>query len=131
KITILTRNRLHPFVLTDGQVIMFSHAAVVFEGFEPRGLRQRGGERNIANLEQLRSGEKHHVARIAIDGIDEASLVDDESLEASLLSLDGAGHAGRTSAHDQDISRGFGRRLGLSARQSLRNLVYGQGQECW
>jgi hypothetical protein len=131
KITVLTRNRLHPFVLADGQVIMFSHTAVIFERFEPRGLRQRGGERNIANLEQLRRGEKHHVARIAIDGIDEASLVDDESFEAGLLSLNGAGHSGGASAHDQDISPGVGLRLGLSAGQSFRNLLDGQGQEGW
>src|SRR3984893_18588166 len=131
KITVLTRNRLHPFVLADGQVIMFSHTAVIFERFEPRGLRQRGGERNIANLEQLRRGEKHHVARIAIDGIDEASLVDDESFEAGLLSLNGAGHASGASAHDQDISPGVGPRLGLRAGQSFRNLLDGQGQEGW
>jgi len=131
KITVLPCNRLHPLILVDRQVIMFSDTAVIFERFEPRGLRQRGGERNIANLEQLRRGEEHHVARIAIDGIDQASLVDDERFEASLLSLYGAGHSGGTSAHDQDISPGVGPRLGLSARQSFRNLVYGQGQECW
>src|SRR4029077_2166953 len=131
KITVFTRDRLHPLILVDGQVIMFGDTAVIFERFEPRGLRQRSGERNIANLEQLRRGKKHHVARIAINGIDEASLVDDESFEAGLLSLDGASHPSGPSAHDQDISPGVGPRLSLSARQSLRNLVYGQGQECW
>src|ERR1700694_156016 len=104
---------------------MFSDATVIFERFEPRGLCQSSGERNIANLKQLRRGEKHHVARIAINGIDEASLVDDERFEASLLSLNCASHARRTSAYDQDISPGVGPRLGLSAGQSFRNLFDG------
>src|ERR1700675_2127520 len=56
KITVLTRNRLYPFVLADGQVIMFSDTAVILERFEPRGFRQSGGERNITDLEQLRGG---------------------------------------------------------------------------
>src|SRR5260370_42537601 len=111
KITVLTRNRLPPLILVDGQVIMFSDTAVIFERFEPCGLRQSSGERNIANLEQLRRGKEHHVARIAINGIDKASLVDDESFEAGLLGLNGAGQAGGASAHDQDISPGVGPRL--------------------
>src|SRR5208282_5228303 len=93
-----------------------------FEGFEPSGLGQRCGKGNIANLEQLRSGEKHHVGRIAIDGIDQASLVDDESLEARLLRLDGASHAGGPSAYDQDVARRVGPRVSLSAGQSFRDL---------
>src|SRR6266436_2996530 len=40
KITVLTRYRLHPFVLVDRQVIMFGDASVIFERFKPRGLRQ-------------------------------------------------------------------------------------------
>ena len=110
---------------------MFGDAAIIFQRFEPRGLRQSGGKRNVANLEQFRRGEKHHVARIAIDGVDEASLVDDKSFEARLLSLNGASHSSRASAHDQHISPGVGTRLGLGAGQSFRNLVHGQGQECW
>src|SRR5258706_2478877 len=129
KITVFTRNRFHPLILVDGQVIMLGDTAVIFERFEPRGLRQSSGERNVANLKQLRRGEKHHVARIAINGIDQASLVDDERFEASFLSLDSTSHAGGASAHDQDVNPGVGPRLGLSAGQSFRNLF--DGQEYW
>src|SRR6266853_2839037 len=58
KIAVLPRNRLHPFVLVDRQMIMFGDTAVIFERFEPGGLRQSSGKRKIANLEQLRSGEE-------------------------------------------------------------------------
>ena len=127
KITVLTRNRLYPFVLPDVQLKVLGDTAVIFERFQPRRLSQRGGERNIANLEQLRRGEEHHVGRIVIDGIDEASLVDNQGLEARLLRFDGAGHARGTSAHDQHVAPGVGPRMRLRAGQSLGNLLDRQG----
>src|ERR1019366_6437868 len=51
KLTVTARNRLHPFVLADVQMIVLGDAAVIFERFEPRGLGQGCSERDIANLE--------------------------------------------------------------------------------
>ena len=86
-------------------MIVLRDPPIIFQSFEAIRLWRRRGERNIANLEQFGRGEKNHVLRIVIDGINQASLVDEESLEACFLGLDGAGHAGRTSAHDQHIGR--------------------------
>ncbi len=41
EITVLARDGLHPFILADVQAIVLGDAAVIFEGFEPGGLRQR------------------------------------------------------------------------------------------
>jgi len=127
KLTIPARDGLHPLVLADMQSKVLGDAAVIFERFQARGLRQGCRERNIANLEQLRRSEKHHVIRIVIEGIDQASLVDDERLEAGLLDLDGAGQTGGASAHDQDIAGRVGPRMSLRAGQSFGNLFNGQG----
>ena len=109
KVTVLARDGLYPFVLAHVQLKVLGDSAVIFQRFKPGGFRQGGGEWNVPDLEQLRRGEEHHVVRVVIDGIDEASLIDDEGLKASLVGLDGAGHAGGASAHDQDVAQESGR----------------------
>ena len=55
------------------------------------------------------------------DGIDQASLVKDDRLEASLLGLNGAGESSGTGAYDEDVSPRVALGDGLSARESFGN----------
>ena len=43
---------------------MLGNFAVVLKGLFAGGLLQRGGERNVADLQQLRGGEKRHARGI-------------------------------------------------------------------
>ena len=126
KISIVAGNGLHPLILMKRQFVVFGNMAIIFERFQSRGLRQCGSEWNVPNLEQLRCSEEHHVIRIVIDGINQASLVDDESFEARLLRLDGARQTRGATAHDQDITLGIRTGVGLSTRQSFWNLLDGR-----
>ena len=100
---------------------MLGGTAIVLEGFLPSGLHQRSGERDVADLEQLRRGEKCHVRRIVEDRIDQASLVKDDRLETSFLSLDRAGESSGAGAYDEDVDPRVALGDGLCARESFGN----------
>ena len=69
-------------ILSDVETKVLGDSAVVLERLDARGLLVRGAERDVADFEQFRRGEKRHVRGIVVDGIDQASLVDDHRLEA-------------------------------------------------
>src|SRR6266852_1679507 len=121
KVPVFAVDRFDPVVLANLQLVMLGGTAVVLEGFLASGLHQRGGERDLADLEQLRCGEKCHVGRIVEDRIDEASLVKNDRLETSFLRLNGAGQSSGTGAHDEDVSARVALGDGLSARESFGN----------
>src|ERR1700691_5836732 len=125
KIIVLAGDRFHPFVLADLQVIMRRDSPIIFERLQSVRLRRSCREWNIANLEQLRRSKKHHVARIVINGIDEAALVDNQSLEPSLLSLNCTRHASGSRAHDKYVIPRTRPWLHLGARKGIRNFFNG------
>ena len=103
KVAIFSVDSFHPLILSYLEVKVLGDAAIVFQGFEPGGLGQRSRERHIADLEATWRGEKHHVGGVAIDGIDEASFIDDERPKPGVLGLNRASHTGGTCANHQDI----------------------------
>src|SRR5713101_2636501 len=121
KVPVFAVDRLDPVVLANLPLVMLGGTAVVLDGFLASGLHQRGGERDLADLEQLRCVEKCHVGRIVEDRIDEASLVKNDRLETSFLRLNRAGESSGTGAHDEDVSARVALGDGLSARESFGN----------
>src|SRR5215469_17990922 len=103
EVPVLAGHGLDPAILVNVQVVMFGHSPVVLEGLPPRGLRIGGGEGNVADLEQLGRGEKHHVRRIVVDRVDQAALLDHQHAQADLLRLNPARQTGGASANDDDI----------------------------
>ena len=107
---------------------MVGNAAVIFQRLEARGLGEGGGKRNVANLQQFRRGEKNHIRRIVVDGIDEASLIDDQGFKAGLLGLDGASQAGGPGADDHHVRKRLRARVGLGAGQGFGSRFVGLGE---
>ena len=94
------------FVKRDLESISIDHAAVVPQRFKTRWLVVGRHERQTANLQQLRRGEKHHVGREIEDRVDEHALLDEHVIETLLLGGNGGGEAGGPRADDQDVADG-------------------------
>jgi hypothetical protein len=86
------------------QTVGVDDAAIVAECFESRRLVVRRDERQTADFEQLRCREEHHVRREIEDGVDENPLLHEHVVEPLLLGGNRGCQAGRTRAHDQDIT---------------------------
>ena len=99
---------------------MFRNLAVVLQSLFASGLLPRGGERNIADFEQLGSGEKQHAGRIVIERIHQTTLVEDDDPEPDLLRFNRAGEAGGSGPDDQHVGARLGMRTGFSFRQSFK-----------
>ena len=102
---------------------MLRHLAVILQRFFARGLLMRGGEGEIADLEQFGRGEERHVRGIVEDGINQASLINNDGLEPGALRLDSAGQASGTGADDEHIHARSGVCVKLRPRQSVGNLL--------
>ena len=63
EIPVLAHDGLDPLVLANVERVVLGDLAVVLQRFLARGLLLGGGERNVADLQQFRRGEKHHVRR--------------------------------------------------------------------
>ena len=101
---------------------MLGNFAVVLERLFARGLLLRRGERNVADLQQFRRGEKRHVRGIVKERVHQASLVDDDDFEANLLRFDRAGQSRRSGADDEDVGVHLRMRLGLGLGQGVDDL---------
>ena len=77
---------------------MVGHPPVILQRFGPVGLVVQARHRNVADLQQLRRGEEHHVGRVVIERVDDAAFLDQDRLHAALLQLDAAGEAGGSGA---------------------------------
>ncbi len=98
---------------------MLGNLAVVLERFLARRFLLGGGERDVADFQQFRCGEKDHVRRIVKERVDQASLVEHDDLEADLLRLNGAGQSRRSGANHEDVGTHLRARLSLGLRQSV------------
>ena len=90
KTSVFAIDGLHPVVLVDLQIVVLCGSAVVLKSFLAGGLDERTREGDVANLQEFRRCEEGHVGRIVENRIDEAALVENERLEASLLRFNGA-----------------------------------------
>ena len=100
KIAVPAGYGFHPLVLVDIESVVLGDIAVVLECLRAGRLHVRGIERNVADLEQLRRGEKRHVSRIVEEGVDQAALVDNKHFQSDAMGLDRTREAGGTGAND-------------------------------
>ena len=84
-------------------------ATVVPQRLELRRFIVGRHERQAANLEQFRRGEKNHVRRKFEDPVDEDALLDERVVETLLLGGNGGGEAGWPCADDQYVADGHDR----------------------
>ncbi len=122
EVAVRAGDGLHALVLADIQLVVRGHVAVVLQRLVTRGLRVGGGERDVADHQQLRRGEKHHVRRVMEERVDQASLVYQQRGETDLLRLDGAGHSRRAGADREHVG---GASVALPLRQDRRRFQGG------
>ncbi len=111
EIAIGAADTLYAVVLANIELVIGRDLAVVFERFVACRFGVGAGERNSANLQQLRGREERHVRGIVKDRIANAALVDQRHAIASLLRLDGGGQSGRPCSHHQEIKDSILRRM--------------------
>ncbi len=94
EVAVTAADGIYGFVLTNLELIMLGYLSIVFEGFDAAGLLVGTGERDIADLKQLRRGEEGHVGRIVEERVAEAALVDQHGGKAGALRFNSAGKPG-------------------------------------
>ena len=93
----------HRLILPHIQLIVVRHLAVVLQRLIARGLLVGAGERDVADLQQLRRGKEGHVGRVVKDRVAQAALVHQHRPHPAPAALDGARQAGRTSPDHKHI----------------------------
>ena len=76
---------------------------VVLQRFDARGLFRGAHHGQISNFEQLGRREKHHVYRVVIDGIAEATLVDHQRPHPGAFGFNRRRQAGRACANANQV----------------------------
>ncbi len=104
EVAVSSIDPLDVLVLPDVQIVVLGHLAVVFQRLVAIGLLVRAGEGHVADLKQLRRGEKRHVRGVVEEGVAEAALVDQKRCKACTLRLDRAGQPGRACPDYQQIN---------------------------
>src|ERR1700683_2000140 len=102
---------------------MLRDLAVVLQRLVAAGFLVGAGKWHIPNLQQLGGGKKRHVRGVVKEGIAKAALVYQNTAQSGPLRLDGAGQAGRASAHNQHVKAFF---YGTAARLHLYSLDDGE-----
>src|SRR3974390_1142244 len=127
EIAVMPFDTLDRLVLAHVEFIVLGGLPVIFQGLLPGGFLIGAGKRNVADLEQLGSGEKRHVAGIVVERIAQASLVDVRHLEAGALGLNTASQPGRAGTDDHHVERSHFRRMTFHvfriSRPAARNLL--------
>src|SRR5580698_5661363 len=88
---------LHPRhmpVLPDVEFVKACYLTVVLESFVPGRLGIGTGKRDVADFEQLRSGEEGHMRWVMKQGIADATFVDRDHPQTGAPGLDGTRQAG-------------------------------------
>ena len=91
EVEIVALDSLHALVLMDGELVVVGYAAIVFQRFGAAGLFADAGHGDVADLQQLRRGEEHHVGGVMVKRIHHTALVEDQRLEPAALQFDSAG----------------------------------------
>src|SRR6185503_17922014 len=99
EVVIATADVIYFFILVDIQLVVIRYAAVVFQGLGPIGLLVQASHGNVADFEQLGSGEERHVGRVVIERIGNTALFEENHVEIATLQLDATGESGRTRPH--------------------------------
>ena len=107
EVLIAARDLGDALVLANVELIMLGDFAVVLEGLGAGGFLVRGGERQIADFEQLRRGEEGHVGRVVEERVGETAFVDENHVETFVLRVNRAGETGGAGADDENVVQGF------------------------
>ena len=76
---------LHAVAEPQVQLIVLGALAIILERFAARGLLRGARKRQIANFQQFRRGEKHHVDGVMVNGIAKAALVNHQRTHSRAL----------------------------------------------
>jgi hypothetical protein len=96
-------HRRHGLPQLDRQLVGVDDAAVVAERFGPGGLLVGRHERQVADLEQFRRREEHHLQGKMEDGVDDDALLQDDVAEPVALGGDRGGETGRAGTDDDEV----------------------------
>ena len=119
EVDAIARQVLHALELADVELVEGGDLAVILQRLVAAGLGIGAGKGDVADLEQLRCGEKGHVRRVVEERVADAPLVDQCHAETGALGLNGAGQAGGAGADDQNIEDGVGGGRGVAVGQGV------------
>src|SRR4026207_176954 len=89
----------HSLVEPDVELLLRRDAAVILDRFFAGRLLALDGKWIAADFNQIWRREKLHPRGIADDGVDQASLFNDQRLKTFALDLDAAGQTNRSGPH--------------------------------
>jgi hypothetical protein len=90
--------------IRDLQIEFIGDLAVIRQRFGARRLVVRRGQRDAADLEQLRRREEDHLGGKAKDRVDQHALLEHLVVQIALLARDGGGQARWAGADDDDVA---------------------------
>src|SRR5208282_2527159 len=93
----------HPLKQPQLQLVMFRRLPVILQRLRASRLLRRAHHRQIPNLQQFRRREKHHVHRVVVNRIAQASLIHHQSPHPCPLRLHRASQPGRPRPNTQNV----------------------------
>ncbi len=103
--SVRARHPVDAPILAHIQLVISRDKPVILQRFVARRLGIRAGERDAADLEQLRRCKKRHVRRVVEERVADASLVNQHHAAARLLRFNRAGESGWPRADDQHVEQ--------------------------
>src|SRR6185312_6186456 len=104
--SVIPGHRCDYLILADIEFVVLGHVAVVLERLKAGWLLVSAVEGQVANLQQLRRGEKRHVRGVVEQRIDQAAFVHQSDGKAGALRLNGGCHSRGPGANNQEIKVG-------------------------
>src|SRR5216683_3415480 len=105
EVSVLAVDPQHPFVQPQFERIVLRWLPVVFQRLDASRLFRRANQRKIANFEQLRRREKHHVHGIMEDRIAKAAFVNNQRPHSGTLGFNGGRQARRPRSNADYVVR--------------------------
>ena len=88
------------------QRVVLHALAVILKSLGASWFFRGAGERKIADFEQLRRGEKHHVYGIMIKRVAEATFVDHQGVQTRPFCFNGTGQTSRARSDANQVEYG-------------------------
>ena len=103
KIISLAFHRDHSLVVFDGELKVIGDSAIVLQAIHSLRFLRGDNHGDSTDLKQISRGEKFHIDGIAVDRMDQTTLLNQPKIEVSLFRLDRAGQTCRSPANDNPI----------------------------
>ena len=94
EVAVMAVHSQHALKQPQLQFVVLCRLPVILQRLDAHGLFRRANQRQVADFQQFRSREEHHVDRVVVNRVAQAALVDHQRPHSRALRLDGAGQPG-------------------------------------